>query len=353
MTPPSARVLLVGPHGVVGRAVHDALAAHPGWDLVSVSRRGPVADSGGGRHVRLDLLDATAAVRTLAQLDDVTHLVYAGYAHRSTMAAATAPNERMLGNVLDGLRSAGARLERVVLIGGGKSYGEHLGPYRTPAKESDPRVLGPVFYNEQEDLLVRAAARDGFEWTVLRPDVAIGVSTGSAMNLLTSLGVYAALCKDAGLPLRFPGSPGAWSALHQFTDTDLLASAVEWALRSPTAVGDVFNVTNGDHFRWQHLWADVAGAFDMPTAPPLQLRLADQMVGHEPAWRRLVDTHGLRDTSFPTRASWQFADSVLGTDHDMVQSTIKIRQAGFSSCIDTHLSVTRHLRYLREHGFLP
>ena len=25
--------------------------------------------------------------------------------------------------------------------------------YKTPAKESDPRLLGPIFYNDQEDLV--------------------------------------------------------------------------------------------------------------------------------------------------------------------------------------------------------
>ena len=49
-----------------------------------------------------------------------------------------------------------------MLIGGGESYGERLGPYKTPAKESDPRFLGPIFYNEQEDLLADRARRGGF-----------------------------------------------------------------------------------------------------------------------------------------------------------------------------------------------
>ena len=69
---------------------------------------------------------------------------------------------------------------------------------------------------------------------MLRPDVVIGFSTGSPMNLLTAIAVFAALSKDAGVPLRFPGSAAAWRALHQFTDADLLASATEWALTQRT-----------------------------------------------------------------------------------------------------------------------
>jgi len=145
------------------------------------------------------------------------------------------PAVAMLANALDALRAAGAPLRRIVLIGGGKSYGEHLGPYKTPAKESDPRFLGPIFYNDQEDLLADRARTDGFTWTVLRPDAVIGFTTGSPMNLLTCIAVFAALSKDAGVPLRFPGSAQAWTALHQFTDADLLAAATAWALSSEQA----------------------------------------------------------------------------------------------------------------------
>ena len=103
-----------------------------------------------------------------------------------------------------------AKLEHVVLIGGGKPYGEHLGPDKTPAKESDPRFPGPIFYNDQKVLLAFRADRDGSTFTVLRPDLVIGFSLGSPMNLLGVIGVYAAVSQTAGVPLRFPGSHEAW-----------------------------------------------------------------------------------------------------------------------------------------------
>lgn len=348
-------VLLVGPRGVVGGAVRQRLSVHADWDLVTASRREANRDENGDRFhaVSVDLLDAEASVTQLASFADVTHVVYAGYTERSTMAEMVAPNVAMLRNTIDGLVAAGARLEHVVLIGGGKSYGEHLGQYKTPAKESDSRFLGPIFYNDQEDLLSEAAGRDGFTWTVLRPDLVLGFAIGSPMNMLMSLGVYAAVCKDAGVPLRFPGTPEAWTALHQFTDANVLAAAVEWALSSPEAVGEVFNVTNGDNFRWQHLWDDIADVFGMPTAAPQPMSLTAQMADKGPQWDRIVHRHGLVDTDFADGSAWPFADAVLATDFDMVQSTIKIRQAGFDGCIDTHVSVIRHLKQLRDHGYLP
>ena len=344
-------VLVIGPHGVTGGAITRKLAADTDWQVITTSRRGAPEDLD-VEHLSVDLLDPTALTGP-GSLRHVTHVVYAAYTERATMAETTAPNLAMFTHTLDGLEAAGARMERVVLIGGGKSYGEHLGPYKTPAKESDSRFLGPIFYNDQEDLLAARADRDGFTFTVLRPDVVIGFSLGSPMNLLGAIGVYAALSKAEGVPLRFPGGPGTWTALHQFTDADLLAAAVQWALTADTARGEVFNVLNGDQFRWEHLWPDIAAVFEMPTAPPQPMRLTEQMAHKEPAWDALVARHQLRPTPYHQIASWDFADGVWGSDYDMVQSTIKIRQAGFADCVDSHHSITSKLRQLRHDRYLP
>jgi nucleoside-diphosphate-sugar epimerase len=344
-------VLVIGPHGVVGGAIARKLTADDTWDVITASRRGAPAGLN-ATHLSVDLLDpqALAYVEILGR---VTHLVYAAYVERPTMAETTAPNLAMLAHTLDGLKAAGAPLEHVVLIGGGKSYGEHLGAYKTPAKESDPRVLGPIFYNDQEDLLATRADRDAFTFTVLRPDVVIGFSLGSPMNLLNAIGVYASLSKAAGVPLRFPGSAGAWTALHQITDADLLASAASWALTAEAARGEIFNVTNGDQFRWLHLWDDIADAFDMPTAAPQPMSLAVQMSDKEPAWNALRAARELRSIPYEQLKSWEFADSLWSADFDMIQSTIKIRQAGFPDSIDSHQNITTKLRQLRDDKYLP
>jgi nucleoside-diphosphate-sugar epimerase len=354
---PNGTVLVLGPQGVTGSAITTHLATHPGIRLVTASRRHSLAtiDSSDQptRHIRVDLLDAEGTRAAFAPLGQVTHLVHAAYLERPTMAETAGPNVAMLAHALDALNAAGADLQRVVLIGGGKSYGEHLGAYKTPAKESDPRFLGPIFYNDQEDLLAARATASGFTWTVLRPDVVIGPSAGSPMNLLTTIGVYAALSKADGVPLRFPGSAAAWTALHQITDADLLAQATSWALTSPAAADQVFNVTNGDLFRWQYIWDDIAAAFDMPTAPPQPMNLAEQMADKEPAWDLLRAHHGLQPVPYAQLGSWAFADAVWNSGFDMVQSTTKIRLAGFGGTIDSHDSLTRHLKRLRTDGYVP
>ncbi len=349
--PEPTDVLVIGGHGVTGGAITDHLAADPAWSVTTASRRhegrSPIP------HVSVDLLDPHQAASALARLSTVTHLVSAAYIDRPTMAETTAPNVALLRHTLDALQSAGAPLQRVVLVGGGKSYGKHLGPYKTPAKERDPRLLGPIFYNEQEDLLGAYADRAGFDWTVLRPDVAIGMGIGSPMSLLNCIGVFATLSKDAGVPLRFPGSADAWSALHQFTDADLFARAVNWALTADAAAGEVFNVINGDQFRWEHIWPDIAEFFDLPVGPIQPMSLQVQMSDKGATWDRLVAEHDLLATPWDQVASWPFADGVWNMGYDLVHSTTKIRQAGFNDCVDSHESVRTHLARMRQLRVIP
>lgn len=348
-------VLVVGAHGVIGRAAGLRLA-DSGWDVVTVARRGPVDElneRSNVRHVNADLLDPESVKERFAGLAGVSHVVYAAYVDMPSMKAAVAPNTAMLVNTIDALLSVGAALERVVMVGGGKSYGEHLGDYKTPAKESDPRFLGPIFYNNQEDALMQRAAERNFSWTVLRPDGVFGFSAGSPMNIVNGMAVYAAVSKEQGVPLRFPGTLGAWKALHQATDAGLLARAISWALTADTARAEIFNVTNGDNFRWSQLWDVLAGFFDMPAAEPQPMSLVEQMSDKEDLWQNVVSRHGLRPTPWNAIASWPFVDGWMAAGFDMVQSTIKIRQAGFHDCIDSHESFRSHLSYLRSNRYIP
>jgi len=41
------------------------------------------------------------------------------------------------------------------------------------------------------------------------------------------IAVYASISRELGLPLRFPGTPNAYTALYQVTSADILARATE------------------------------------------------------------------------------------------------------------------------------
>ncbi len=158
------------------------------------------------------------------------------------------------------------------------------------------------------------------------------------MNMLAGLAVFATVSQELELPLRFPGSLGAWSALHQATDSGILAEAVLWSLTAATAKNEIFNATNGDHFRWQHVWADIAGFFNISVAAPQPMPLREQMADKAAIWTKIIEKHHLKPTSWSEIVTWAFLDGWLNTSYDMVQSTIKIRQAGFNYCIVTQVS---------------
>ena len=117
----------------------------------------------------------------------------------------------------------------MVLVTGTKYYGSHLGPYKTPARESDPRHAGPNYYFDQIDWLTAFQRDKQWDWVELRPQTLCGFAPGTPMSLAPAIAVYAAISKELGQPLHFPGKPGAFAV-------DLSGHRVG-ALRQSRAVG--------------------------------------------------------------------------------------------------------------------
>jgi nucleoside-diphosphate-sugar epimerase len=346
--------LVIGATGVTGGYLVRHLAERGDWRVDAVSRR-PLdpALAGRVRHVPVDLLDAAAAKAAFHGLREVTHLFYCGYADRPSNEALIEANTAMLRHALDAIEPAAPSLERVVLIEGTKYYGSHLGPFKTPAKEGDPRLATPHFYYTQEDLL--AGRQDGkrWSWAALRPHAVCGFALGSPMNLLTALGVYGAICRELGRPFAFPGEPRAFDALYQVTDAGLLARAMVWAATEPRCANQAFNLTNGDLFRWRNLWPRLAGFFGVPAAEPQRLRLAEFMEDKAPVWDRIVEEHGLQPHPFAAIASWPFADFVFGTEWDVISDMVKARRHGFCDSVDSEEMFLELLGGLRRARVLP
>jgi nucleoside-diphosphate-sugar epimerase len=132
----------------------------------------------------------------------------------------------------------------------------------TPFREEQPRLPGPNFYYDQEDVLFDAAERGGFTWSVHRAHAMIGWALGNLMNMGVTLALYGALCAETSEPFVFPGSPQQYDGI---TDARLLAAQLVWAATSPDA-DQAFNTVNGDVFRWRQMWPVVAGGLGVPVA---------------------------------------------------------------------------------------
>src|SRR5258708_7832317 len=157
------QILLVGPYGVLGTGVVDAVAENRQWGIVTAARR-PVPTyraRAAPPHVSVDLMDREGTTKAFSPLDRVTDLVFAAYVEKPTMAETVEPNARMLKNTLDALAARSVPLQRIVLAGGAKSYGFSLGAFNAPAKETDPRLIAPIHYHQQEDIVAEWAASNG------------------------------------------------------------------------------------------------------------------------------------------------------------------------------------------------
>nr|WP_298686917.1 SDR family oxidoreductase [uncultured Dongia sp.] len=344
--------LVVGAQGVIGRNLINHLQTLDDWDVIGLSRRGGATD-GCVRYISVDLLDASDTRAKLAGLKHVTHIFYAAYQDRPSWAELVAPNLAMLVNVVEATEAVAMNLQHVSLMQGYKVYGAHLGPFKTPARESDANHMPPEFNIDQQDYLEVRAARAGWSWSALRPSVVCGFALGNPMNLAMVIGIYAAMSKELDLPLRFPGKSGAYDTLIEMTDAGLLARATIWAATDPRCANQAFNITNGDLFRWNEMWPKIAAMFDLEVAPPLPMSLDVVMADKEALWNRMVAKHNLAPTPYQDVSSWRFGDFVFGWDYDFFADASKGRRFGFHEFVQTDAMFGDIFADFRQRRIIP
>jgi nucleoside-diphosphate-sugar epimerase len=224
-------VLIAGGLGLVGRAALEHFEFQEGWDVVALARRAPDFPTR-ARFLPVDLTDPADCRERLTPLRGVTRVVYAALFEKPELgkgwleADQIATNLAMLTNLMDAVEPGNPGLRHVALLQGTKAYGVHLGQMPIPGKESAPRHIHPNFYWAQEDFIRARQAAAGWSFTIFRPQAIVGFALGSAMNLLSAIGAYAAISRELGLPLVYPGSGQRYT---EATDARLLARAIAWA----------------------------------------------------------------------------------------------------------------------------
>lgn len=185
------------------------------------------------------------------------------------------------------------------------------------------------------------------------PSVVCGFALGNPMNLAMVLACYAAISAELGLPLRFPGKPGAYDSLLEMTDAGLLARATVWAATADACANQAFNINNGDLFRWSELWPKIAAYFGLEVAPPLPMSLETVMADKEPVWNSMVARHGLEPTPYDQVSSWRFGDFVFAWDYDVIADGSKARRFGFTEHVDTERMFFDIFDDLRKRKIIP
>lgn len=363
------KVLVAGASGLVGLAAARRFLRE-GWQVVALSRRRPEGLDG-SEFLSIDLLDAEACRVALSRLEDITHVVYAavnespglfqGWIDEDVIAR----NGAMLRNLFEPLLEASPGLQQVSLLHGTKAYGLHhpgVGKeqIRVPLREREPRVLHPNFYFLQEDYLTEQQRKFPFALTIFRPTVIYGDALGSNMNPILVIAAYAALLRERGEPLHFPGQ-GGQAVIREAIDADLVAAALRWAAEAPQARNETFNLTNGDVFVWDNVWPAIADALGMDVGEHRPLRLAEDLPARQQEWASLVERHALGLPGDLLECvgynSLVYTDMVLNSRQaaplPFLNSTVKARLAGFSGCIDTEDMFRRMFAGLVETGRFP
>lgn len=351
------RALVVGATGIVGLNVAEHLAELGGWEIHGVSRRPPLGSSYMTCH-KVDLLDRDAAIEALSSLEP-THIYYCTWTLGRSEDENIRLNSGMLRTVLDAFAGKDC-VEHVAVVTGTKHY---LGPFEeyakntpvTPFREDAPRLEKMNFYYALEDVVMDYGAKHGFGWSVHRSHTIIGYAVGNLMNIGATLASYASICKETGAPFVFPGHPTAWNGLNDITDARLLARQIVWAATEPNARNEAFNTANGDVFRWNRLWAEIAAYFDIPVGeyPAAYNSLEERMKDMGPHWQDLIAKHGLQPVPLDRLASPWHSDLDLGRPMECVNSMNKSRALGFDGFQDTTRSFIDVFDRLRKERVIP
>jgi nucleoside-diphosphate-sugar epimerase len=354
--------LVVGASGIGGRYTARELLAH-GWTVFGLARR-PPKDLPGLIPVAADLLDPAKLAEALSAGfydGSPTHVFITTWMRQDTEAENIRVNAALVRNLLDAL-SPRKSVRHVALVTGLKHY---LGPFEayassgtlpdTPLRESQPRLPLENFYYAQEDEVYAAAERDRFTWTVHRPHSIIGMAVGNAMNMGTTLAVYASICKETGRPFQFPGSEAQWNGLCDVTDARMLARQLRWAADTDAARNEAFNIANGDYFRWSWLWRRLAAYFGVQaagfdgTVRPLEAAMADD----GPRGAEIARKYGLREADLGRLVSPWHTDLDLGRPIEVMTDMANSRRLGFTAWQATEDSFFDLFAALRAERLIP
>lgn len=349
-TNPLRQALVVGASGLIGPALAARLRSSPDWSTRTLSRR-PTRNH--EDHISVDLLDPSCPARIASRVKGVTHIFVVSRVLGEGYSIDHDANVIMLNNLMDGLALAECQSCHIQLLHGLKWYGFNLGPRSIPGREDEPPVREASYYADQRDVLISRATQAGWSWSTIRPHVVCGMSVESPSNILSCIGTFAAILKEMGEPLWFPGNDAAFNAVLTITDADLLLEGMEWAATTSACAGEDFNIVNGDCFRWCDIWPAIAELFEMECSGARDVRLTAFMDDRDALWDQIVAKHGLCAPALSAMGSWDFADATFAVAWDQVAAMNKAVSFGFSQMRETESSIIANLNGYRKAGLLP
>lgn len=267
--------IITGANGISGYYMLKVLSQSPQrWSKICcLSRRPPLIPGGlpdNVEHIALDFLKTPDEIASVLKKHGVKadHVFFYSYiqpppkpggALWSDAEEMVRVNVLLLSNFLGALKAASITPRTFMLQTGAKNYGGHLGPTKVPQEESDARVtLEPNFYYDQEDLLLAYCKENNVGWTVGMPGPILGAVPDAAMNACFPLAVYAAVSKQLGQKLIWPGDVASWQMPNSMSSSMMNAYLEEWSVLEPKAVNQRYNAFDGGAFAWEGCWPKIA-----------------------------------------------------------------------------------------------
>jgi hypothetical protein len=222
-----------------------------------------------------------------------------------------------------------------------------------PAREDDPRAAAPNFYYVQEDTLRERQRGKSWTFSTSRPHSFCEASWSEPRNIGLLIAVYAAIQRELGLPLAYPGTEKSFHVATQFTALELLVRALAWMAEEPRCANQAYNIVNGDAPRWSGLWLRFAAHFGMTAGPAQPVDLAGHMADKDDVWRAIVRRHGLRPTALHSLVLWPYGNYVFAPEWDIISDTSKARGHGFAETVDSGKMFLDIFEVLRAAKIVP
>lgn len=154
--------------------------------------------------------------------------------------------------------------------------------------------------------------------------------------------------------MRFPGNEKAYEVLVNVTDAELLAKGMEYVTINKSCQNEIFNITNGDIFRWKDIWSKIGEYFGIEIAEPQTVSLAVYMADKNELWSEIVKKHNLSNSKFEKLVQWGFGDFIFNNIYDAFFDVNKLRRYGFQYMhIDSFDSFQRVFEQLKVSRIIP
>ncbi|KAG9134418.1 hypothetical protein Leryth_027157, partial [Lithospermum erythrorhizon] len=321
------------------------------WRVFGSARRSPPTWFPSSTLDNFLAFDATNYSETMQILSpfatEITHVFWVALQVRDNEEENIDSNKTMLQNVLNVLvkTSPNSSLKHVCLQTGSKHYmgpifqrGSYV-PHDPPFQENMERLPYPNFYYALEDTLF-SFCQSSITYSIHRPSRIIGASSRSFYSMLTTMSVYATICKFEGLPFRFPGNKYTWEHFFDMSDARFIAEQQIWAAGTEEAKNQAFNCTNEDVCSWKIVWKVLCEAHEVEFVP------FDE--GQEFDW-----LGEMKKTKFDEVTCLDAADIVLHFENQYVSSMNKSREFGFLGYVDSLKSLGFWIDRLKKMKIIP